>query len=124
MILSYQGVLFLLSFFLSGCGASLQVGNPSFLQGPLTHSLLRAPQMDLDSTAPPVFHPLFTQENYEVVLQVNDLSYAIANQYGYVLRQTPSIEYPIDRIRARIQGISDGLEERGWSHYQEIPGRT
>ena len=112
----------------TGCGNGLHLDphpkRPVAENLSRTEDLLSAPQLDLDSTASPVFHPILSEQNYEAVLQMNDLSYAVVNDFGYSLGQSFPPTSQISKIRARLKDISQRLTAQGWSSYQPILGRT
>ncbi len=90
----------------------------------LKQNLLQAPVLDIDSNASPVFHPILTEENYDALLKMVDLSYAVVNQFGYLLHQSYPTQSEIGLIEERIKNISQSLSEHGWSTYRSISGRT
>lgn len=116
-----KSVLLLLGLVLVSCGYPTRPVDKNTV---FTDDLLQAPGMDLNSTAPPVFHPIFSAENYESVLQMNDLSYAIVNEFGYTQAQVYPTDKEIGRIRDRIRNTSNDLQTKGWSSIVNIAGRT
>jgi hypothetical protein len=128
VVVIMSSLIGLAGFWLTGCGDGISSRSnghaPVCADLTLTDHLLQAPNLDVNCISPPVFHPILSGENYEAILKLNDLSYAVANEFGYSLHQ----RYPTDReigpLRDRIRAISAWLTERGWGQYQRINGNT
>ncbi len=87
-------------------------------------TLLVAPKLDLLSQSKPVFHPLFTRKNYETLLNLCDLSYAVVVDFDHKKGLTTEKNARLPQIRERILEQTTSLTKGGWSQPVPIFGKT
>lgn len=111
----------------AGCGKGLSgshCSNANYGEQTLTDTLLQSTELDVNSCAPPVFHSILSSANYEAILKLNDLSYAVVNEFGHTLNQPYPTHREIGVIRERIRNHTEWLNLHGWTGHQSIFGRT
>jgi hypothetical protein len=63
-------------------------------------------------------NPILSESNYNILLKLNDLSYAIAKTL------TVTINHKLLLIHDRINKLSQELQSKGWSNIIQIKGKT